>query len=143
MVEFNNLQCEQTTGGKEAEQRYDTTEGESRTKSPLMSRRAALADRDLIQSLHAAASRCFVISKTCKPAHSCSEKCQRADPAERVKHDKRITDAFSGRGSKNTQTDALSFISRRPGTYVGQLWTLIGALRVCLLSSSSGSLRRA
>lgn len=61
-----------------------------------MSRRAVLADRDLIQSLHAAASRCFVILKTCTPAHS-SPRRQRKNvsvqiPLRGEKRDKQINE---------------------------------------------------
>lgn len=131
-----NLKCAQ---GKTKQQRYDTTKGESRTKSPFMSQRAVLADRDLIQSLHAAASCCFVIFKTCKAAHSVPRRQQKnvsvQIPLRCEKHDKQINEhQVSGSTyaeSKNTHT----FRSRRADKYIGQLWTLIGALRVCLLSS--------
>lgn len=95
-------------GNRKTEQRYDTTKGESRTKSPLMSQRAVLVDRDLIQSLHAAASRCFVIFKTCKPAHSCPQRQQKSVSVQILlrceKHDKQIDEYFTERAAAAAAT---------------------------------------
>ena len=139
----------QTRETAKTEQRHDTTEGESRTKSPLVSqlalcRRTVTSSKVYMQPPHAA----LLSSKLANqhiPALSGKQKMSACRSCCNVwntigKSNEHFTSSGSTfervqKQNENAQADTHTFICRRAGMYIGQLWTLIGALRVCLLSS--------